>query len=290
MYEAAFYHHDDSDSNLVICELCPHHCRIPSGKSGICGTRINQDGQLIAENYGMVSSLALDPIEKKPLKRFMPGSLILSTGSYGCNFHCPFCQNSEIARPINGPALCRYFEPDEMVAMAVEHVSHGNIGLAYTYNEPLTWFEFVLDTARLIKEKNLKNVLVTNGFINEKPLLQLVPLIDAVNIDLKSFSEHFYHRIVGGRLDTVKQTISIMAESCHVEVTTLVIPGLNDSHEQMHSQAAWLASVSPDITLHLTRFFPHYQMLDKEKTPAATLFELQAIAEKYLKHVYLGNI
>ncbi|NLW11504.1 MAG: hypothetical protein GX028_05750, partial [Clostridiaceae bacterium] len=139
MYEAAFYHCTDdgsSGSNAVVCELCPHNCHIASGRSGICGTRVNHDGRLIAENYGMVSSLSLDPIEKKPLKRFMPGSMVLSAGSYGCNFHCPFCQNNEIARPIDGPALCRYMEPEELAEMAAGLVSRGNIGLAYTYNEP----------------------------------------------------------------------------------------------------------------------------------------------------------
>ena len=293
MYEAAFCQRVDEGSDrelMVICELCPHKCHIPNGRRGVCGTRANHDGRLIVENYGMVSSLSLDPIEKKPLKRFMPGSMILSAGSYGCNFHCPFCQNHEIARPDDGPSLCRFMSPSELVDMAVSLTKRGNIGLAYTYNEPITWYEYVLDTATLIKERDMKNVLVSNGFISERPLLQLLPLIDAANIDLKGFSEDFYHNIAGGRLDAVKHTINLMSSSCHVEVTTLVIPGLNDSHEQMHAQAAWLASISTDIPLHLSRFFPNYKMLDRQKTPAATLYELQAIASEYLNYVYLGNI
>ena len=293
MYEAAFCQRVDEGSDrelMVICELCPHKCHIPNGRRGVCGTRANHDGRLIVENYGMVSSLSLDPIEKKPLSRFMPGSMILSAGSYGCNFHCPFCQNHDIARPIDGPALCRFIEPADLVDMAVSLTKRGNIGLAYTYNEPITWYEYVLDTATLIKEKDMKNVLVSNGFISERPLLRLLPLIDAANIDLKGFSEDFYHNIAGGRLDAVKHTINLMSSSCHVEVTTLVIPGLNDSHEQMHAQAAWLASISTDIPLHLSRFFPNYKMLDRQKTPAATLYELQAIAREYLNYVYLGNI
>jgi NAD(P)-dependent dehydrogenase (short-subunit alcohol dehydrogenase family) len=174
MYEAAFCQRVDEGSDrelMVICELCPHKCHIPNGRRGVCGTRANHDGRLIAENYGMVSSLSLAPIEKKPLKRFMPGSMILSAGSYGCNFHCPFCQNHDIARPIDGPALCRFIEPADLVDMAVSLTKRGNIGLAYTYNEPITWYEYVLDTARLIKEKDMKNlfdikdkvIIVTGG-------------------------------------------------------------------------------------------------------------------------------
>lgn len=291
MYEAGFYQCvDREDSKAVVCKLCPHVCHITPGNHGLCGTRVNYEGQLIAENYGMVSSMALDHIEKKPLKRFMPGSMILSVGSYGCNFRCPFCQNHDIAKPADGLALCRYISPKDMVNQAVSLIERGNIGLAYTYNEPLTWYEYVLDTASLIRENGLKNVLVSNGFVSEQPLIQLLPLIDAANIDLKGFSQDFYGSIIGGRLDTVKRTISLMAASIHVEVTTLIIPGLNDSHEQMKSQAAWLASISPDIPLHLTRFFPQHHMIDKQKTPASTLYELQAIANQYLKCVYLGNI
>lgn len=276
--------------DTVICRLCPHACRLKDGQTGRCGTRTNHDGRLYADNYAMVSSLALDPIEKKPLKKFMPGSSILSVGSYGCNFHCPFCQNHEIAQPVNGHALCREISPEELVEKAIELQSRGNIGLAYTYNEPITWYETVLDTAALIRHNGLKNVMVTNGFICEQPLRKLLPLIDAMNIDLKAFDNDFYYKITGGNLETVKNTIKLASNHCHIEVTTLVISGLNDSPEQMAQEAAWLAEISPEIPLHISRFFPQYKMLDRPKTPAAVIYELQAVASKYLRHVYTGNV
>ena len=221
---------------------------------GLCRARGTVNGEVKDLNYGKVTSAALDPIEKKPLAEFMPGSTILSIGSYGCNFKCGFCQNSSIS--MCGPeASYDTHTPEELVKAALQLRRQGNIGIAYTYNEPLIGWEFVRDTAALIHDVGLRNVVVTNGYINRGPLEELLPRIDAFNIDLKSFSEAFYKRI-GGDLETVKQSIEICAQSSHVEVTTLIIPGLNDSDEEMDALAGWLAGVSPQIPLHITRFFP----------------------------------
>jgi pyruvate formate lyase activating enzyme len=273
----------------IRCEICPHGCAIEDGYIGFCGARRNIGGKITCINYGKVTSLALDPIEKKPLRRYMPGSSILSVGSFGCNLKCPFCQNCEISMADGNTAIARYFSPGLLVNKALEMQSKGNIGIAYTYNEPLIGYEFVFDCARLANNKGLKNVLVTNGYVCEKPLLSLLPFIDAMNIDLKGFTEAFYKKLSGG-LETVKQTISIAARSCHVEVTTLIIPDENDSGDEMDALSKWLSSVSPEIPLHLSRFFPRYKYTDKAPTPAETLYKLRDIAKRHLKYVYLGNI
>jgi pyruvate formate lyase activating enzyme len=272
----------------VVCEICPHACSLKEGQVGLCRARVNRDNQIIDENYGRVTSLALDPIEKKPLYRFHPGSKILSVGSYGCNFCCSFCQNHEISMANKENTNSIYISPEDLVAKAIEHMPYGNIGLAFTYNEPTIGYEFVLDCAKLCKEKNLVTVLVTNGYLNEKPLLELLPHIDAMNIDLKSFSEDFY-RHIGGNLEVVKKTISISSSACHVEVTTLIVPQENDTPEEMRMLSMWLASVNPQIPLHLSRFFPRYIMNDKEATPVATIKELSEIASECLEYVYMGN-
>ncbi|MGI6622216.1 MAG: AmmeMemoRadiSam system radical SAM enzyme [Acetivibrionales bacterium] len=275
------------DNGVVHCQLCPHNCHIRPDKKGICKVRANSDGELYAESYGQLSSLALDPIEKKPLYRFYPGSLILSTGSYGCNFSCSFCQNYSISM---GKPETAFISPENLVYKAFRLKDSGNIGLAYTYNEPFISFEYVLDCCKLIKDRGLKNVLVTNGYVQEAPLLEMLPYIDAMNIDLKSFSPDFYKEICNGNVEIVKRTIETASKSCHIEITCLVIPGLNDSEEEIGDMARWLSSLSPDIPLHLSRFFPRHKMLDKEITPRATLEKAARIASRYLDHVYLGNI
>ncbi|NLL96320.1 MAG: AmmeMemoRadiSam system radical SAM enzyme [Clostridiaceae bacterium] len=275
------------DNGVVHCQLCPHNCHIRPDKKGICKVRANSDGELYAESYGQLSSLALDPIEKKPLYRFYPGSLILSTGSYGCNFSCSFCQNYSISM---GKPETAFISPENLVYKAFRLKDSGNIGLAYTYNEPFISFEYVLDCCKLIKDRGLKNVLVTNGYVQEAPLLEMLPYIDAMNIDLKSFSPDFYKEICTGNVEIVKRTIETASKSCHIEITCLVIPGLNDSEEEIGDMARWLSSLSPDIPLHLSRFFPRHKMLDKEITPRATLEKAARIASRYLDHVYLGNI
>ncbi|HHY64965.1 MAG TPA: AmmeMemoRadiSam system radical SAM enzyme [Clostridiaceae bacterium] len=274
-------------NGVVHCRLCPHNCHIKPDKKGICGVRANNGGELYAESYGQISSLALDPIEKKPLYRFFPGSYILSVGSYGCNFSCPFCQNFGISMQKPGTV---FISPENLVYKAFSLKQEGNIGLAYTYNEPFINFEYVFDCCRLIRDRSMKNVLVTNGYVQKEPLMEILPYIDAMNIDLKSFSQDFYKKTCNGNVELVKQTIEIASAACHVEVTCLVIPGLNDSPEEMDKMSQWLSSLSPDIPLHITRFFPRYKMLDRSPTPRAVLENLVSVARKYLNFVYAGNI
>ncbi|MEL4105424.1 AmmeMemoRadiSam system radical SAM enzyme [Oscillospiraceae bacterium WX1] len=272
----------------IACDICPHACFIEEGHVGFCHARGNTGEKITAVNYGRLTSLALDPIEKKPLKRFLPGSLILSVGSFGCNLRCPFCQNCTISMA-DMTAETAFWPPEQLVDYALALRPRGNIGLAFTYNEPLVGYEYVLDCARLAQTHKLKNVLVTNGYVCEEPLRALLPLVDAMNIDLKGFTEAFYKKL-SGDLETVKRTVAISAGQCHVEVTTLIIPGENDGEDDMLSLASWLGTVSPDIPLHLTRFFPRYQYADKSPTPVETLQRLGEIAKHHLRHVYLGNI
>lgn len=278
---------DEIEGGNVHCRLCPHNCVIKPGKTGACGVRKNKDGKLYSLNYGKVASISLDPIEKKPLYRFHPGKAILSIGTFGCNLKCSFCQNWSISH--ESPKTYDT-NPEEIVKKAQDLVSRGNIGIAYTYNEPSIWYEFVYDTAKLSSEKGLLNVLVTNGFINREPLLELLPYIDAMNIDVKAYTAKFYNEICKASLENVKETVEISAQKCHVEVTTLVIPGLNDSVEEIGKLSRWLSSISPEIPLHLSRFFPNYRMQDRPPTPKETLVKARKKALEYLNHVYLGNV
>ncbi|MBW7572307.1 AmmeMemoRadiSam system radical SAM enzyme [Caproiciproducens faecalis] len=272
----------------TVCELCPHHCALEEGQTGLCRARRNSGGKVVCANYGKVTSLALDPIEKKPLRQFCPGGKILSVGSYGCNLRCPFCQNSSISMADGEHAQSISVTPEALAEKAAELVPQGNLGLAYTYNEPLVGYEFVRDCAALIRARGLKNVVVTNGCICEEPLKDLLPLIDAVNMDLKGFTERFY-RMVGGDLKTVMRAIELSAKSCHTEVTTLVIPGENDSEDEMDALSGWLASVDAEIPLHISRFFPCFQMTDRAPTAVETVYRLAEIARRHLKYVYEGN-
>ena len=239
-------------------------------------------------NYGKLTSLALDPIEKKPLRRFHPGSLILSVGSFGCNLRCPFCQNYEISMAGETEIQTVEVSPTQLVGQAAELRARGNIGVAYTYNEPLVSYEYVRDCAELVREQGMVNVLVTNGTIEEGPWLALLPLIDAANIDLKGFTPAWYRRL-GGDLETVKRSIALAAEQCIVEVTTLLVTGENDSAEEIQELAQWLASISPEIPLHLSRFFPRYRMTDHPPTPVEQVYGLAETAQGYLPYVYTGN-
>lgn len=275
-------------SEGVLCTVCPRGCVIREGHRGFCGARANHDGEIIAENYGKITSMALDPIEKKPLRRFRPGSFILSVGSYGCNLRCSFCQNYRISMEYDS-AGCMEIMPQKLVDKALELVPEGNVGIAYTYNEPLIGYEFVRDCSGLAREKGLANVVVTNGYIHEKPLEELLPLIDAFNIDLKSFSPAFYKKI-GGDLEVVKDSIRLAASKSHVEVTTLIISGENDSEEEMRELSKWLASVDPEIPLHISRFFPAYKMSDRSPTPSDKILKLTSIARECLRYVYSGNL
>jgi pyruvate formate lyase activating enzyme len=294
------------------------------GKSGLCRARAAYGGSLYARSYGAAASLALDPIEKKPLYRFHPGSRILSYGSYGCNMRCAWCQNASIAQcspPSNAPRVkpgelaqqaivaARCYTQDERENPSVPFgdtspvrggflgdgiqppIEQENIGVAFTYNEPLVSPEFILDVAPLLRASGLAVVLVTNAMINDEPFADILPHADAMNIDLKGFTEGVYERC-GGRLAAVKRNIRAAAErpSCHIEITTLIVPGENDSEEEMCAEAEWLAAIDPDIPLHITRFFPAYKARDKAPTPTKTILSLVGVAERYLKYVYPGNI
>jgi len=274
--------------NGVSCGICPHRCNLKEGQTGLCRARSNRGGQIRCDNYGLVTSLALDPIEKKPLHRFFPGSTILSVGSFGCNMHCPFCQNFEISMADIDTSAYTLISPEKLISQAVSMKSKDNIGVAFTYNEPFVGYEYVYDSSALAHKNDLKTVLVTNGYVNEEPLLRLLPYIDAMNIDLKTFSVDYYRRL-GGNLEDVKRTILLSSFTCHVEVTTLIVPGENDTDEEMRSLSAWLASVNPDIPLHISRFFPRYKMLDRPATKTKTVYHLAGIAREALHFVYEGN-
>jgi len=229
--------------------------------------------------------MSIDPIEKKPLYHFMPGAGILSVGTYGCNLSCKFCQNWEISQREAGH---RELTPEELARLA-ESTRGQSVGVAYTYSEPLVWYEFVYDCARLIHGRGLVNVLVTNGYIGPEPFRELLPYIDAVNIDLKAFSSEFYKSVCGGDLEPVLRSIRQAYEwGCHVELTTLVVPGLNDSREEMDSLASWVAGLSPDIPLHVSRYFPGYRMTTPP-TPIPTLQACVEAARARLHYVYVGN-
>ena len=272
----------------IVCSLCPHHCRLAEGETGFCRARANEGGVIRCKNYGRLTSLALDPIEKKPLYHFHPGSFILSVGSFGCNLRCPFCQNHTISMA-DAQSETQDVTPAGLAALArdLSRRPHGNLGVAFTYNEPLLSYEFILDTAPLLHEAGLFVVLVTNGMIAPAPLEALLPHVDAMNIDLKGWQPDFYHHL-GGDLATVKHTIRRAVRSCHVEVTTLIIPGQNDSERDLEEEARQLASLSPDLPLHISRYFPRWQE-GTPATPVETIERLAAIAGKHLRYVYCGN-
>lgn len=265
-----------------------HHCVLESGKIGLCRARVNRDGVITAENYGIVTALALDPIEKKPLKQFFPGTKILSAGSYGCNLSCPFCQNHGLSMSDREGLQWAEFSPKALAEKAQALESHGNIGIAFTYNEPLVGFEFVRDTAKAVKEAGMKTVAVTNGSVTKSVADQVLPYLDALNIDLKGFTETYY-KFLGGDLETVKSFILQASKTCHVELTTLIVPGKNDSEEEMERLAAWIAQINPEIPLHVTRFFPRWKMTEAFPTELDNILRLTDIAEKHLRYVFKGN-
>jgi len=281
--EALFY---EQQGQATHCGLCPKKCVIAEGRTGFCRVRKNTGGKLYSINYAQATAEALDPIEKKPLYHFYPGSTILSLGTWGCNFACQFCQNWRIA---TGEPQTTALEPQSAAALAAQFAGQGNIGIAYTYSEPSVWYEYIVDTACLVQEAGLVNVLVSNGFINEQPLQHLLPYIAAMNIDVKAFSEEFYQNICAGKLSDVKRTVEQAAQYCHVEITTLVIPGLNDSPDEIASLAKWLAGVNKDIPLHLSRYFPNHK-LNVPPTPLSTLEDAYKAAREYLNYVYVGNV
>ena len=272
------------------CMLCPHHCRIAEGKTGICRSRRNQGGVLVSEVYGKPCSLAIDPIEKKPLYHFHPGTTCLSLACTGCNFRCLNCQNHDSSQA--APADVDHYEllPEDVVALCLKHHCPG---IAYTYTEPLTYLEYIIDCARLAHEAGIWNILVTAGYVCQEPLSDLLPYLDAANIDLKSFSDDIYNKVSGGRLQPVLNTILAMKQAgVWVEITNLVIPGVNDDMEMIRRMCRWLADNGlAEAPLHFSRFFPRYKMQDVPPTPIATLKAAKRIAEEEgIRYVYLGNV
>ena len=278
------------DDGVVECLLCPHHCRIANGKTGRCRSRRNHDGVLVSEVYSKPCSLAIDPIEKKPLYHFHPGTTCLSLACTGCNFRCLNCQNHEISQVAPDEVDHYSLTPEQLVDLCLQHHCPG---IAYTYTEPLTYIEYVTDCARLAHDKGLWNILVTAGYVCQEPLADLLPYLDAANIDLKSFSDDIYQRVSGGHLQPVLDTILAMKQAgVWVEITNLVIPGINDDMDMIRQMCQWLVAHGlSDAPLHFSRFFPRYKMHDLQPTPVHTLRAAQQIAEQEgVRHVYLGNV
>jgi pyruvate formate lyase activating enzyme len=286
--EASWY--EKKENGLVKCTLCPHNCIIKPDKAGICLVRRNRNGVLYAENYAVLSALHFDPVEKKPLYHFYPGQGILSIGTYGCNLKCSFCQNSNISQQgIRNPERKELTNPQEIIDEALG--LSGNIGIAYTYNEPIIWLEYVRDVAKQATKAGLKNVMVSNGFINEAPGKEMIEFTDAFNIDLKGFTEEFYKKHTSASLAPVKETIlAIHKAGKHLELTNLVIPTLNDDPVVFEKMVEWIAGeTSENTVLHLSRYFPHFKV-SLPPTEVKKLSGFYKIATKYLKYVYLGNV
>ncbi len=286
---------------MARCDVCFRHCELNEGQMGFCLARKCKDGKVGCDNYGKLTALALDPIEKKPLNRFYPGSMILSLGSYGCNLRCPFCQNDDISwadvvkeYPAQDVDI---ITPEELVKAALKYKDEGNIGIAFTYNEPLVGYEFVRDTAKLIHEAGMKNVLVSNGTAELSVLKEIGPYIDAMNIDLKGITERYYTDVLKGDLNMVKAFITEAVKICHVELTTLIVPNENDTEDEMRQIVSFISSLSnadgdvigSDIPLHISRFFPRFKMRDRDATDVALIYHLADIARERLNNVYTGN-
>jgi pyruvate formate lyase activating enzyme len=280
--EARYY--EKKEDGRVRCLLCPQFCVIEQSANGTCRLRSNIDGTLYASEYGRTVAMNIDPMEKKPLYHFKPGSDILSVGPNGCNLSCEFCQNWSISQD---KSVTRYISPPELVELARTNQS---IGVAFTYTEPLIWFEYVLDSAKLLKEAGLFAVIVSNGYINEEPARELFPFIDAANFDLKSSDDKFYRELCEGRLKEVQQIIRLARDmGVHVEITNLLIPGRNDSDKEIEDLVDWVRSLDPTIVLHISRYFPHYRF-QTPPTPAERIEFAYRTAKKKLKYVYTGNI
>jgi pyruvate formate lyase activating enzyme len=290
MKEAMFY--ESMTENRVRCNLCYHRCKIKERKRGICSVRENQGGKLYSLVYGKIIAEYIDPIEKKPLFNFLPGSRAFSIGTVGCNFHCKHCQNSDISQyphEHGGEIIGQHRTPDQIVTAAK---AAGCETIAYTYTEPTIFYEFAYDTAVLARKEGIKNVFVSNGYISSEAARQIAPYLDAINVDLKAFTDKFYKKVCGARLNPVLETILLMKElDVWVEVTTLIIPGLNDGEQELRDIACFVKSVGPEIPWHVSQFYPAYKLLDRPPTPAATLRRAREIGmEEGLRYVYEGNV
>ncbi len=268
----------------VQCLLCPVRCRLKEGKTGVCMAKKNVGGRLMAVTYGLTTSFNVDPMEKKPLYHFYPGTQILSMGPNACNLGCQFCQNFQISQQT---APTSFISPEDVAAAAIKIPDC--VGVAYTYTEPLMWYEYILDAAEQVKKAGLKNVLVTNGYLEPEPYDAILPLIDALNVDIKSMDEDFYRRVCKGKLAPILRNVEKTVGKAHIEITNLVIPGLNDADDNFERLAKFLAGLDPFIPLHFSRYFPMYKM-DNPPTPPETLFRAAEIAKRWLKYVFVGNI
>ena len=288
MHEARLY--QKLEEGAVQCSLCNHRCRIKDGRFGICGVRKNVEGTLYAMTYGKVSAEAVDPIEKKPLFHFLPGSLSYSLGSVGCNFRCKHCQNWHISTKTYEEGIFRNLSPEEGVRRALDQ---GCASIAWTYNEPTIWHEYALDMGTLARARNLGTVYVTNGYPTEEALQELSPMLNAFRVDIKAFSDSFYREVARARLQPVLDATVIAHElGMHIETVTLVIPGLNDSMEEMDALIRWVyENLGPDTPMHFTRFHPDYMMLDRTATPVETLEKIYEHARSVgIRFPYLGNV
>jgi len=280
----------------MICKACHNQCQLNEGQTGVCRARRCEDGAVKCANYGLVTSIALDPIEKKPLNLFHPGAYIVSVGSFGCNLRCPFCQNHDISYGFGNEYRggVRYIAPDELADIAGEYVGHGNIGVAFTYNEPLVGYEYVIDASKEVHKRGLKTVLVSNGCVSDQVADLVIPHIDAANIDLKGFTDDYYGKFLKGSRDMVMNFIEKAADHVHLELTTLVVPGYNDTEEEMRELSGWIAGLkggrgAEDIALHISRYFPRFN-LDVPATDIGLIYHLSDVARENLSHVFPGNV
>ncbi len=286
MKEAQFY--KKLKNKIVQCQLCPHFCAIKEGMMGKCMVRKNNNGILYSLSYGKPVSINLDPITKKPLYHFLPQTLTFSIGMAGCNLSCQWCQNWEISQKAAEEFKIEEISPKKLVEDALKSRCPS---ISYTYTEPFVSYEYVFDTAKIAKQRGLKNILVTNGFVNKEPFEKIAPYIDAMNIDLKSFKDETYIKYCGAKLKPVLDTIkSAHEKGIHIEITTLIIPGLNDSEKEFEEIAKFIADINENIPWHISRFFPMYKMLNKDITPIKTLETAYKIGKKHLKYVYIGNV
>jgi pyruvate formate lyase activating enzyme len=282
LIEARYW--EKNESGAIRCLLCPAHCVLKEAKTGICMAKKNIGGRLIAVAYGLTTSFSLDPMEKKPLYHFYPGTDILSVSGNACNLSCSFCQNYMISQQ---SAPTSYISPAQLASAAVE--KENCVGVAYTYTEPLMWYEYILDAAEQVKKAGLKNVLVTNGYLEPEPYDAILPLIDALNVDIKSMDEEFYKKVCKGKLAPILRNVEKTVGKAHIEITNLVIPGLNDTDRNFEELTAFMAGLDPFMPLHFSRYHPMYKM-DRPPTPPETLYRAAEIAKRKLKYVFVGNL